>query len=48
VLPQAAEMSLAAMPHARLSWFDDCGHSPFAEDMPRFNKELLAFVRSCR
>ena len=48
VLPRAAEMSLAAMPHARLSWFDDCGHSPFAEDVPRFNDELLAFVRSCR
>jgi non-heme chloroperoxidase len=48
VLPQAAEMSLAALPHARLSWFDDCGHSPFAEDMPRFNDELLTFVRSCR
>jgi len=48
VLPQAAEMSLAALPHARLSWFDNCGHSPFAEDVPRFNDELLAFVRSCR
>ena len=47
VLPAAAEMSLAAMPHARLSWFDGCGHSPFCEDAPRFNDELMAFVQSC-
>lgn len=48
VLPAAAEMSRAAMAHARVSWFDDCGHSPFCEDAPRFNSELLDFVRSCR
>lgn len=47
VLPAAADMSLAAMPHARLSWFDDCGHSPFCEDAPRFNNELMSFVHSC-
>lgn len=47
VLPLAADMSLAAMPHARQSWFDGCGHSPFCEDAPRFNAELLSFVRSC-
>jgi len=46
VLPAAAEMSLAAMPHARLSWFDGCGHSPFCEDASRFNSELMAFVQS--
>src|SRR4051812_40989125 len=46
VLPAAAEMSLAAMPHARLSWFDGCGHSPFCEDASRFNDELMAFVQS--
>jgi pimeloyl-ACP methyl ester carboxylesterase len=45
VLPAAAEMTLAAVPHARLSWFDDCGHSPFCEDAPRFNDELTRFVR---
>jgi non-heme chloroperoxidase len=48
VLPAAAEMSRAAMTHARLSWFDDCGHSPFCEDAPRFNDELMSFVQSCR
>lgn len=47
VLPAAAEISLAAMPHARLSWFDDCGHSPFSEHASRFNDELMAFVQSC-
>ena len=46
VLPAAAEMTAATIAHARLSWFDDCGHSPFVEDAPRFNDELLAFVRS--
>lgn len=48
VLPLAADMSLAAMPHARQSWFEDCGHSPFCEDAPRFNAELADFVKSCR
>ncbi|CAN5704565.1 alpha/beta hydrolase [soil metagenome] len=48
VLPLAAEMSLAALPQARLSWFDACGHSPFCEDAPRFNDELMAFVDSCQ
>ncbi len=47
VLPAAADMSLAAMPHARLSWFDDCGHSPFSEHAARFNDELTGFVQSC-
>lgn len=48
VLPAAANMTAAAMPHARQSWFKGCGHSPFSEDAPRFNRELLAFVRSCQ
>lgn len=48
VLPAAADMTAAAIPHARQSWFDDCGHSPFAEDAERFNEELMAFVQSCR
>ena len=47
VLPAAADMSAAAIPHARQSWFEGCGHSPFYEDAPRFNAELLAFVRLC-
>jgi len=47
VLPAAAVMSLAAMPQARLSWFDDCGHSPFSEHAVRFNHELTGFVHIC-
>lgn len=46
VPPLAVDFSLAAMPHAKVSWFDGCGHSPFAEDAPRFNRELMAFVQS--
>ena len=46
VLPAAAEMTRRDHAHARLSWFDGCGHSPFVEDAPRFNDELLAFVAS--
>ncbi len=47
VLPAAAEAGANAIPQARISWYDDCGHSPFSEDAARFNEELLAFVRSC-
>jgi pimeloyl-ACP methyl ester carboxylesterase len=45
VLPAAAERTVAAISGAQLSWFDDCGHSPFQEDATRFNTELAAFVR---
>jgi non-heme chloroperoxidase len=48
VLPAAVDMTVSALSHARVSWFDDCGHSPFCEDAPRFNDELMAFVQSCR
>lgn len=48
VLPRAAEMTAATIAGARISWFDQCGHSPFCEDAPRFNRELAEFVRSCR
>jgi non-heme chloroperoxidase len=48
VLPAAAERTAEVIRHARLSWFDGCGHSPFCEDAPRFNDELAAFVRSCQ
>ncbi len=46
MLPAAAEMTAAAIPGARISWYEDCGHSPFYEDAPRFNRELAAFVGS--
>ncbi len=44
VRPLAAERTAAFVPGARLSWYDDCGHSPFFEDAPRFNRELAAFA----
>lgn len=45
VLPAAAEATAAAIPQARISWYDECGHSPFCENAPRFNAELAAFVK---
>ena len=44
VLPAAAEATLSLVPGSRASWYDDCGHAPFFEDAPRFNRELAAFV----
>jgi pimeloyl-ACP methyl ester carboxylesterase len=44
ILPAAAEMTAAAVPHARISWYEQCGHSPFYEDAARFNRELAEFV----
>jgi non-heme chloroperoxidase len=44
VLPAVAELAAATIPRATLSVYDDCGHSPFWEDTPRFNRELAAFV----
>lgn len=40
ILPHAAEMTQAAVKTSRISWFDDCGHSPFYEDAERYNREL--------
>lgn len=44
VLPKAAELAAACVPHARVSLYEGCGHSVFFEDAPRFNRELAAFV----
>jgi len=38
-------MTAQAIPHARISWYEECGHSPFQEYPERFNRELAAFVR---
>lgn len=40
ILPSAAEMTAAAISGARISWYEDCGHSPFYEHAARFNREL--------
>ena len=46
--PGGRGWTAAAIPHARISWFDECGHSPFCEDAPRFNAELSAFVMAAQ
>jgi non-heme chloroperoxidase len=46
VLPKAAERTAETVAGSRISWFDTCGHSPFCEDTPRFNRELADFVRT--
>ena len=44
ILPKAAEMTASAIPGSRISWYDDCGHSPFYEHAERFNRELEEFA----
>lgn len=46
VLKGLGEFTAAVVPGARLSMYQGIGHSPFAEDAPRFNRELAEFVRS--
>jgi pimeloyl-ACP methyl ester carboxylesterase len=48
VQPEVAHLIVQAIPHARISWFEECGHSPFQEDPQRFNRELAAFAREVR
>ena len=48
ILPTAAEMTAAAIKGSRISWYDDCGHSPFFEHAERFNRELDAFVTTIK
>lgn len=38
------ELTAKLVPGAQLSLYDGIGHTPFAEDTPRFNRELAAFV----
>jgi non-heme chloroperoxidase len=47
VLPRAAERTAEAVADARISWFENSGHSPFCEEPMRFNRELATFVRAC-
>ena len=48
ILPAAAEMTAAAIKGARISWYDDCGHSPFVEHAERFNRELDEFATTIK
>jgi pimeloyl-ACP methyl ester carboxylesterase len=45
MLPTLARFTAAKVPGARLSLYENVGHSPFQEDSQRFNSELAAFVR---
>jgi non-heme chloroperoxidase len=44
VLPKAAETTARLIPHARLSFYDGCGHSVFHEARGAFNAELAQFL----
>jgi pimeloyl-ACP methyl ester carboxylesterase len=44
VLPKSADMTAATIRGSTISWYDDCGHSPFHEDPMRFNRELAQFA----
>lgn len=46
VLPAMAEHHARLIPHAKTSWYQGIGHTPFREDPERFNAELLAFSSS--
>ncbi len=39
---------VATVPNAQASFYDDIGHSPFWEDAPRFNRELVSFVNGLK
>jgi pimeloyl-ACP methyl ester carboxylesterase len=48
VLPETSQRIASLVKHAQLSRYPDVGHSPFWEDMARFNQELAHFVERCR
>ena len=45
-LEQAAEYAAGKIPGARMRWFPDVGHMPFAERVEEFNADLGAFAGS--
>ena len=44
VLPAMSKHHAELIPHAKTSYYEGIGHSPFLEDPERFNAELLAFA----
>ena len=46
VLPAMAEHHGRLMPHAKTSWYQGIGHSPFLEVPDQFNADLRAFASS--
>jgi pimeloyl-ACP methyl ester carboxylesterase len=47
ILPRMSHYTVSQVKDAALSLYEGIGHAPFAEDAPRFNRELAAFVRQC-
>jgi len=46
VLPAMSDHQAGLVAHAKVSYYDNVGHSPFLEDPERFNAELLTFASS--
>ena len=46
VLPTMSEHHARLIPHAKTSYYEGVGHTPFQEDPDRFNAELGAFASS--
>ncbi|HEY6743343.1 MAG TPA: alpha/beta hydrolase [Lapillicoccus sp.] len=46
VLPTMSEYHARLIPHAKTSYYEGVGHTPFQEDPDRFNAELGAFASS--
>jgi non-heme chloroperoxidase len=44
---EAGRYIASVVPQAELSLYTGVGHSPFWEDAPRFNRELMRFVARC-
>ena len=46
VVREVGQYTAATVPGAKLSEYPGIGHSPFWEDLARFNRELAEFVRA--
>lgn len=46
ISPEVAAQAGRLIPGAKVSWYEEAGHSPFFEDAPRFDRELAAFVEA--
>jgi non-heme chloroperoxidase len=44
IFPSAAELTASKVRSARISWYEDIGHTPHWEDPDRFNSELADFI----
>ena len=42
------ELTAALVPGAQLSMYEGIGHTPFVEDVARFNRELAEFVTAAQ